>query len=101
MLSFKKYNCTGTYETFIYYREYNSFYIQYMYSGYTGEEPEVLSETFHTNLGEVPDEDVLDRASQYSTLIYNHMIQECEKDSTTPIHIQQKVKFNMIQFIQS
>ena len=95
MLSFKKYNCTRTYETFVYYREYNSFYIQYMYAGYKGEEPEVLSETFHTNMGESDTDYTHD-----IKILYNHTIQDCEQDSNTPVYILQKVKFNIKSFIQ-
>jgi hypothetical protein len=95
MLSFKKYNCTGNYETFVYYREYNSFYIQYMYAGYKGQEPEVLSETFLTNLAEADND-----YSQEIKIIYNNTIQDCERDSDTPIYILQKVKFNIKSFIQ-
>jgi len=96
MLSFKKYNCTGNYETFIYYREYNSFYIQFMYAGYKREEePEVLSEIFHTNLGESDNDYAHD-----IKIIYKNTIQDFEQDSSTPIYILQKVKFNIKSFIQ-
>ena len=100
MLSFKKYNCTGTYETFVYYREYNEYYIQFMYAGNKGEEPDILSETFHTNLHELHSNDSNELYSNESKIIFINLVNDCEKDSSTPIYILKTLKNSMTRFIQ-
>ena len=62
MTSFKKYNRSPTgYETFIYYDEVvlaHTYYVQFVYSGYSNEENEnheMTSETFQTNIFEIED----------------------------------------------
>uniref|UniRef100_A0A6C0KFX9 Uncharacterized protein n=1 Tax=viral metagenome TaxID=1070528 RepID=A0A6C0KFX9_9ZZZZ len=50
---FHKYNLSDGYEHFIYYDDLNGKFFQFMYSGHSSDPsnpPEILGETFHTNL---------------------------------------------------
>jgi hypothetical protein len=63
-----------------------------MYAGNKGEEPDILSETFHTNLSE--------SYSNESKIIFINLVNDCEKDYSTPVYILKTLKNNMTRFIQ-
>ena len=112
MTSFKKYNRSPTgYETFIYYDEFvldHTYYIQFVYSGYSNEENEnenheMTSETFHTNIFEIEDNDKNKNKDPeiVSRQLYKNLILFSSTNNLkVPLYILDALKFQLRNIIQ-
>ena len=113
MTSFKKYNRSPTgYETFIYYDEVvldHTYYVQFVYSGYSNEENEnheMTSETFQTNIFEIEDNDNENKnknkdAEIVSRQLYQNLILFSSSSAVkVPLYIIDTLKFQLRDVIQ-
>ncbi len=111
MTSFKKYNKSPTgYETFIYYDEVvldHTYYVQFVYSGYSNEENdnhEMTSETFQTNIFEIENENNENKnkdAEIVSRQLYQNLVLFSSSSTIkVPLYIIDTLKFQLRDVIQ-
>jgi len=114
MTSFKKYNKSPTgYETFIYYDEVvldHTYYVQFVYSGYSNEENEnheMTSETFQTNIFEIENENNQNEnnknkdAEIVSRQLYQNLVLFSSSSAVkVPLYIIDTLKFQLRDVIQ-